>query len=336
MRTIVSLDLGSYTLKAVQASKSNPIQVTRTVEVFNPTGTVIPSGEADSEKLAQLIGTLFQDHSLSKQDVRLALPESAVSTKIITIPMLTDAELASAINWQAEQHIPIPLDELSLEYQVISRPAKKEKDAQMQVLLVGARKNIVESYLNVFLEAGVEPTLLETSVLSNFRGMSFTPEDPTSLVVHMGASTTEMFIVHEGQLQFVYTYASGGQVLTRAIEQSVQLDPKQAEQYKRTYGIDPQHLNGKLREVLLPILKLLTLEMQKTVQFFISQKQVPAVKRVVLSGGGSQMPGLAQFITEQLNAEVLSAAPFTGMTGEIPTTNQAAFAVCAGLLTREI
>jgi type IV pilus assembly protein PilM len=336
MPTSVSIDVGSYTIKAVQAKKLKPLTIDRTVEVFNPVGTAMPTDDVAVEKLAKVIDTMFQDHSLGRTDVRLSLPEHVVSTKIISIPVLNDAELASAINWQAEQHIPIPLDELSLEYQVLYRPPGRDKNAQMRVLLVGVRKSVIDKYLEVFLRIGIEPTMLETHVLSVFRAMQIKQEDATSLVVHMGASTTDMFVVHEGELRFVYTYGSGGQVLSRTIEQAIQLDSKQAEQYKRTYGIDPNQLGGKIRDVLLPILRLTTLEMQKTMQFFATIAPGETVKRILLSGGASQLPGYVQYVTEQLGAEVLMSSPFGTATGEVPAANQTAFSVCTGLLMREL
>ncbi len=336
MLNTVAFDLGSYTIKAIQAKKQKPLVVDRTIEVFNTTGLTLAVDDASTEKLSQLIATVFQDHALAKTDVRIALAENLVSTKIISIPVLTDAELASAINWQAEQHIPIPLEELSLEYQVVYRPPKGSKTDQMRVLMVGVRKSIVDKYLEIFLRNGIEPTLLETQVLAIFRSMQFTTEDSTTLVVHMGASTTDMFVVSGGELRFVYTHGSGGQILTRTIEQAVQLDAKQAEQYKRSYGIDPQQLNGKMREVLMPALQVSIMEMQKAIQFFVSQQQGEQVKRVLLSGGAAQLPGLVQLITEKLGVEVLVAAPFTGATGDIPAGNHPAFSACVGLLGRSI
>ena len=334
-KVAVAVDLGTYTIKAIQANPGNQVAVLRTAEVFNPSGLAIPTDEIQADKLGDLINNIFNDHGLERTDVRLALPESLVSTKIISIPTLTDAELASAINWQAEQHIPIPLDELSLEYQVLSRPANRHSEEQMRVLMVGARKSIVDRYLDVFLRAGIEPTTLETQTLAVYRSLQFTPEDITTLVVHMGATNTDMVIVHKGEPRFVYTHTNAGQFLTRAIEQAIQLDTKQAEEYKRSYGLEPQYLDGRLKEVLSPAIRLSLLEMQKAMQFFASQSDVEPVKRILLSGGSAQLPGLVQVVTEQLGVEVLIAAPFASSHGEIPAANHPAYSVCMGVLMRE-
>jgi type IV pilus assembly protein PilM len=335
MPEVVAIDLGSSTVKAIQGKPGNTIQVSRAFETINPVGMSSSTDETSAEKLTELIKNIFTDHRLATTDVHLSLPETLVSTKIISIPPLSDAELASAIQWQAEQYIPIPKDELTLEYQVLFRPDRRQRDAQMRVLLVGARKMVIDKYLDLFLRVGIEPTVLETQTLSLFRSLQFELSDPPSLIIDIGASSTIMATVHQGELSFVYNYPSGGQVMTRAIEQSLQVDAKQAEQYKRTYGLDATQMQGRTREVLLPVLKLTLMEIQKAMQFYATQFPPNKISRILLSGGGAQLLGLAQYMGEQLGTEVLTASPFAASTGDLPPTNQTAYTVAMGLLMRE-
>lgn len=332
----LALDIGTYTIKAIAGKPGANPKIERVVEVFNPLGVSFPSDDAQLEKMAEQLQGLITDNKLPINDVRLALPETIVSTKVITLPSLTDAELASAIGWQAEQHIPIPPEELSIEYQVLFRPPKKDKNILMKVLLIGVRKSIIERYLSVFNALGIEPSLLETQILSALRVAAFQPTDPTTLLVHAGAASMDMAMVFQGQLEFVISHVSGGQVLTRALEQNIGLDTAQAESYKRTYGLDPQQFQGKVATALMPGVRILTGEMQKAVRFFTSQHPSEAVKRVILSGGTSQLPGLAQLVTQELGTEVLISEPFTGASGEIPQVNHPALTVCMGLLQREV
>jgi type IV pilus assembly protein PilM len=332
----LALDIGTYTIKAIHAKPGDKPHIERVVEVFNPVGISLPTDDNQMEKLAKALETLINDNKLPTNDVRLALPETVVSTKVISLPSLTDAELASAINWQAEQHIPIPPEELSLEYQVVYRPPKNERNAQMKVLLVGVRKSIIERYVSMFSAIGIEPTVVETQVLSLIRALQFEPTDPTTLIAHIGASTMDMALIHGGQLEFVITHLSGGQILTRALEQSIGLDATQAESYKRTYGLDEAQFQGKVRQVLLPATKVMVAECAKAIRFFGSQYPTDAVKRLLLSGGTSQLPGLVQYITTELGLEVLVAAPFSQTTGQLPDANHPALSVCVGLLMREI
>lgn len=331
----LALDIGTATIKALSAKPGLQPTILRSLEAVNSTGLAIPGDDAQLNSLGVLLESLIQDHNLPTSDVRLSLPETVVSSKVITIPPLTDAELASAITWQAEQHIPIPPEELSLEYQVLYRPQKKQNQP-MRVLLVGARKPVIERYVSLFAALGIEPTLLETQTVSVLRSLQMAETDPVTLVVHMGASTMDMALVNQGELEFVVSHLSGGQLLTRALEQTIGLDSVQAEEYKRTYGLDETQFQGKVRAVLMAPLQVMTGELQKAFRFFINQHPTLTIQRLVLSGGSSQLPGLVQHLTSVLGVEVLVASPFATAQGEIPPQNQAAFAVCMGLLMRQL
>lgn len=331
----VALDIGTYSIKAIHGTSGKKPNIRRVAEIFNPLGIALPTDDASQEKLLKVLESVFNDYELPRTDVRLAVPETVVSTKVINIPPLSDAELASAINWQAEQHIPIPPEELMLEYQVLYRPQRNEKNP-MRVLLVGVRKQLMERFVGMFNQLGIEPSIVETHMLAVLRSLQFETTDPSTLVVHIGASSMNLAVVHQGELRFVLSHLNGGQLLTKALEQTLGLDATQSEQYKRTYGLDEAQFQGKVREALLPAARVLVTEMRKAVQFFTSQNPQESVKRVVLSGGSAIMPGLVQFITDELGTEVLVAAPFASATGSIQQeVNHPAMSVSMGLLARE-
>lgn len=330
----VAIDIGTYSVKALSGNPGSKPEIKRIVEVFNTTGMAVPNDEAAIEKMSVLIESVFTDYDLPRNDVRIALPETIVSTKVIPLPPLSDAELASAINWQAEQHIPIPPEELALEYQVLFRPGRNDKQP-MRVLLVGLRKSVIDNYVNLFRNLGVEPALIETQVLSIMRALQFAPEDPSTLVVHIGASSMNMALIHNAELKFVLSHLNGGQLLTKSLEQTLGMDSSQSEQYKRTYGLDQAQFQGKVREAMLPAARLLVTEVKKALQFWVNQNPQESVKRVVLSGGSALLPGLVQYVTEETGCEVLVSAPFTNATGDIPQQiNQPSMTVCMGLLSR--
>lgn len=332
----LALDIGSYTIKAIAGKPGKSVVVDKVVETFNTNGIIIPTDDPQTEKLVETIGNLISDHKLPTTDVRLALPESIISTKIINMPRLSDAELSSAIGWQAEQYIPIPPEELTLEYKVLYRPEKADNNEQMRVLLIGTRKTLVDKFIMVFNYLGIEPTLLETQILSVVRSLHFETIDPTTLIVHMGANTTTLAVVHQGELAFVFNHMSGSQTLTKTLQSAVGLDADQAEQYKRQYGLDPSQFQGKVQTALLPAVKVLTDAMQKAIRFFINQNPTANVQRVLLSGGGVQLPGFVPHLANTLGTEVMLATPFAASSGNIPEANHAAMGVCMGLLTREM
>jgi type IV pilus assembly protein PilM len=328
------LDIGTFTFKAIAGKPGSSPTLTKVIESPNPLGVSVPTDDAQAEKLAGAIDAFLSDHNLPRAELRLSLPETVVSTKVISLPWLSDAELASAIGWQAEQHIPIPPEELSLEYQVLFRPQKGDRTAQMRVLLVGVRKQVVERYIATLAAVGAEPVILESHMLSVIRSLQFSVEDPATLVVHLGASTMDVAVVEKGEVVFVVTHAAGGQILTKTLEQNVGLSGEQAEQYKRSYGLDETQFQGKMREALMSPVKSLIQEMQKAVRFHGSQHPTSPIQRALLSGGSAQLPGLVPLVAQELNMETLIAAPFAGAKGEVPTINSPSFAVAMGLMLR--
>lgn len=332
----LAIDIGTYTIKAISGKPGKKVTVDKAVESFNTLGVVVPTDDNQIEKLAEVVSNLISDHKLPSTDVRLSLPESVVTTKIISMPRLSDAELASAIGWQAEQYIPIPPEELSLEYKILFRPKKSNQNEQMRVLLVGTRKSLVDKFITTFNYLGIEPTLLETQILSVVRSLQFEATDPTTLVAHLGANTMTLAVIHQGELAFVFNHLSGSQTLTKALQQTIGLDAEQAEQYKRQYGLDPAQFQGKVQAALAPSVKVLTDAMLKAIRYFVGQNPSANIQRVVLSGGGVQLPNFTPHVANVIGAEVLVAEPFAAAQGNIPEANHAAMSVCIGLLNREL
>lgn len=332
----LALDIGSHSIKYLVGSTKTPPELTLATELINTTGVVVPSDAASKEKYKELLATIFKDTALPKTDVRLCLPESVVSTKVVSMPLLSDAELASAVGWQAERNIPIPPDQLSLQYQVLFRPERKE-DGQMRVLLVGVRKQLVEEIVIVLNELGVEPALIDTSMLALIRSLQFNATDSPSLIVDLGANSTTISIVSHGELQFVVSSPVGGQILTNAIQKSFNLTPEQAEEYKRSFGLKADQLEGKVKQVLTPHLDEIINQMRKATQFYGQTHAEDQVTRVILAGGGALLPDLPQHITTQLGIEVMTITPFSSQTNSATANvNPVVFGSCVGLLMRKL
>ncbi|HNV45143.1 type IV pilus assembly protein PilM [Candidatus Woesebacteria bacterium] len=334
--SITALDIGTHTIKAISAKNGKQIQVLKAVDIPNSLGLVIPQSDQETTQFSEMIANLLNDYKLDASDVRLSLPESIIANKVIEVPVLTDAELASAVGWQAEQYIPIPKDDLSLEYQVLFRPDKKMPDAKMKVLLVASRKSFVRKLNDIFLNLGIEPTVMETQMFSVIRALNLRSDDPETLIVHMGASNLDLAVVANGMFDFIFSTKNGAQLLTNAIAQSFALDLKQAEEYKITYGLNPEQLDGKLIQVILPIVNNVVVEIQKALRYFSQLHPGQTIKRVVLSGGPAEMIGFSQYLAQQINTEVFLMAPFAEAKGQIPETKHLHFTVCMGLVMRKL
>jgi len=334
--SITALDIGTHTIKALSAKNGKQINILQAVDIPNSLNIVIPQSDQETTQFSEMIANLINDYKLDASDVRLSLPESVIANKVIEVPVLTDAELASAIGWQAEQFIPIPKEDLSLEYQVLARPDKKLPDAKMKVLLVASRKSFIEKLNDIFLNLGIEPTVMETQMFSVIRALNIRTDDPETLIAHMGASNLDLAVIANGMFDFIFSSKNGSQLLTNAIAQSFGLDLKQAEEYKITCGLNPEQLEGKLVQVVLPIVNNVVVEIQKALRYFSQIHPGQTIKKVVLSGGPAEMIGFSQYLAQQVNTEVLLMAPFAETKGQIPENKQLHYTVCMGLVMRKL
>lgn len=330
--SIVALDIGTYSLKVLVGKAGRQPNLEKAFEVLNPVALAVPQDDTQAEKMLQMVTTLWQDYALPRTKLVLSLPESAVSTKVIEMPPLSDSELASAIQWQAERHIPIPKEELNLQYQVLVRPAKNE-EAKMRVLLVGIRKALIERYLTLFEMAGLDPTLVEAQIISVFRNLAIHPSDPPTLIVHLGATELILAAVRDGVLDFVVSHLGGGLLLSKTLQQAINLETTQAEQYVRAYGLDEAQFEGKVRAILLPQVQQWINQIRIATQFFANQHPGLGIQRIILSGGVAALQGLPNLLSAELGVEVLMAAPFGGGSEKLDlVTNPISFTVAMGLM----
>ncbi len=217
----VGIDIGSYAIKlAVAKSNGATVELQNLAQVYNPVGQFLPADDGDFQKLADAIKSLAYENKAKGKQISATIPESLAYSSVISLPLLSDAELASSIHWEAEQHIPVPLSEINLEYEILFKPKKDAVGEKMRVLLVGAKKDVVERLVLLFQTAGLELFGLETNLLAVYRALHSTLELGSQVVVHMGALSTDVLIVNNGEMAFTYTIHTGGVSLIRAVEKA--------------------------------------------------------------------------------------------------------------------
>ncbi len=338
------LDIGSYAIKYVAAEgHGQHAKLRRVGSVYNPVGQILPEDKGQFEQLAAAIKNGIKEQGLVGQNCHLSLPGPQAYVSIINMPVLSDAELASAIKWEADQHIPVSMSEVNFEYDVIWRPEKGSTGDDMLVLLVGSLKKTVNRYLDLLEMVGIEAVGLEPEVLSLVRVylQGYKGEAGGTLICNLGALSTSFAIVDTlGRLSVAHSAPIGSLALTRALERGLNLAPSQAEEYKRTYGLDAQQLEGRVRNVLAPVFESLISEIRRTTQFFTSKDPaINRVTRVILAGGGANLPGITSHIAQNLTVEVVIGDPFRekGADEKIQLPSErASFSVASGLAIKEM
>jgi type IV pilus assembly protein PilM len=337
------LDIGSYMIKFVKVDKHlGGVKVAKIGWIYNPVGQILPGDKQDFEKLAMAIKQALKEHGLSGMNCHLALGGPQAYISIISMPALSDAELASAVKWEAEQHIPVSLDEVNFEYDVLSRPNKDLGEDEMKILLVGAPKKIVDRYIELLDLVGIEPIGLEPEVVSLMR--SYVQEgvqanSATTLICNVGAFSTSFVVIENGKMSVAHSAPLGGVSLTRALEKELSLSPQQSEEYKRTFGLETDKLEGKVRASLLPVFDAILREIKKTIQYYVSKSPaINKVSRVIMCGASSNLPGLAPYLAEVLSVEVLVGNPFIKLGKEndnMNITDPSTYSVALGLALKD-
>ena len=297
------LDIGRSFIKVAQLNVSGKKKFLKTVaSIRTPSGGIQSESPIDLEKVSDSIKSCVEAAKIDVGHCNVSLIESQVVSRLIHMPTLTDKELAAAVRWEAEQYIPLPIKDVNLQYKMISRP-EIVGEGKMEVLLVAAPKRIIEKYLRVTKDAGLVVNALETESAAMTRALTKS-DDPATVIVSMGAVSTELVIARAGDVLFTRSIASGGINLTKAIMAEFNLPQAQAEEYKQTYGILEDKLSGKVAAILRPILDILISEILKAVEFVRAHFQTSQVTRIVICGGGAFLPGLSEFLTERTSLEV--------------------------------
>lgn len=309
--SVFGLDIGTTSIKAIQLEPAGQgFTLVGAGIAQSPKPGISSEAERDLEAVAQMIKKLVSDTGITTREVNMSLPESQVFTRLISLPLLTDQEVASAILWQAEPYIPIPTEQASLDYQIVSRRGPQGTDSGgVEVLLVAAPKLLVNKYSKIASLAGLNVASLETELLALSRAIA--PQDRTVLIADIGSTSTDLGIVRRGQLVVTRSINTAGNVLTRAVSSGLSLDAGRAEEYKKSYGLNQQALQGKVKSVLEPIFTLISEEVKKTIQYYKTDvDRNDQVSLVITSGGTAGMADLAAYISGKLGLQVAGGNPF--------------------------
>lgn len=307
----LGLDIGSYSIKAVQLERQgNGFKLLGAGITSTPVNGLSGS-PGDSLKTAEAVKKLLGDTKLSPTEVNLALPEPQVFTRLITLPYLSDEETTSAISWQAEQYVPIPLSKANIAHIIVNKEQPKEGNSgKTEVLIVAAPKEVVKKYVDIVNLSGLKVAVAETELLSLSR--VFGVPNQTALIADLGAISTDLGIIQNTQLLASRSIATAGHILTKSAATGLSITEAQAEEYKKTYGLRDDQLEGKVKTALEPTFRVIVDEMRKLIQYYKTElKKEEPLSAVIISGGTSGMPEISTYIAQNLGIEVIIGDPFS-------------------------
>lgn len=343
-KSVLGLDIGSKYIKYVELAHLGKDRYRLLSVGMAPLTSKGITSEAkiDQENLVKSLKKLLHDGGVHTHLVNVAFPESSVFTRIVSVPPLSDRELASAIKWEAEQYIPLPLTEVNLDFTVVGDVKDKQGDQKVDVLLVAAPKVLIERYTKVLASADLEPLSLETEIIAVSRALMPPQVEKTLtlMIVNIGAVSTDFSIIRRGVIVFTRTVPTGGDSLTRVIAQDLNLPIAQAEEYKRTYGLIESELEGKVFQVLKPIVTVIVEEIKRAIAYFQSKYAEEVISSIILSGGSAKLPGMVGLLANSTGVETQIGNPWARIEKDMQKFGRldqegATFVVAAGLAMRE-
>lgn len=339
MNRSVGLDIGSHSIKLVELGKDRSgITLLAAGTIPTPPKALGSKLPADLESVAVAIKELFKVTGCKSRTVNIALPESQVFTRVIEVPKLSQRELASAIKWEAEQYIPLPLDQVNIDFTIL-RDGKATSTGKMEVLLVAAPKVLLEKYLTILELSEISVANAETEIIAAARSLvRSTSTVKTAMIVSLGAQTTDLAILHNGIIAFTRSISSGGEALSRAVAQGLDFNLVQAEEFKKTYGLERDKVEGKILTAAKPIMETIVGEMKRALEFYLEKHKEEPIQAIMLSGGTARLPGMVVYIAETMSIETQLANPWVGIRKDprqtMLDTDAVTYTVSVGLALR--
>jgi type IV pilus assembly protein PilM len=314
------LDLSDLSLKIIQIKKKKgKLALASFVKEIIPQG-VVERGEIKKEKtlVALLKKALEKTKGEPLRDRRVVcnLPEEKVFIRIIQLPKMKKEELGKAVNWEAEAHIPLSIDEVYLGWHIIE-PMVNHLD-HLDVLIAASPRDLVDKYLSVLKKSGLEPIALEPESIAVVRGLMTENNLKPTIIVDLGATGTNFVIFSAQAIRFTSHIHISGQVFNQAIMEKLKIDEKEANQLKIKVGLDKTKEKGKVYQALEPIINDLAKQIKDYIAFYhehATHVHGPdeAIGQVVLCGGDSLLLNLSSVLTEKLNLPVEIGNPLINL-----------------------
>ncbi|MCL5746843.1 MAG: type IV pilus assembly protein PilM [Patescibacteria group bacterium] len=334
------LDIGATAIKIVFIEKQGNGYIYKSSLIApSPPRGMLSESPLDEEDMAQTIRKAVSDANVDSKYVNVALAENQVYTKVLEMPVLSDRELASAIYWEAEQYIPVPLTNITLTWNILKKPEHPVAGDKMDVLMVGAPTMLIKKYQKIMTMAGLTINSMETEILSTIRSLVLGENFPPTLIINIGAVSTSFAIVRNGIMVFTYSMSIGGAAINRTIATDFGLTPGQAEEYKKVYGISGKSLGGKIGQATEPILNSILAEAKKSLAYYTQKyKDESPIRQILLSGGTAKLPGIDIYFASNSGIETAIANPWKVLSSQaIPKEvldNASDYTIAVGLAMR--
>jgi len=347
----VGIDIGTSAIKVVELSKKGARFALENYGFFELKGTS-QGGEAQSilklpdEEIVWGIKEVLKKANIKSRDVIAAIPSFSTFATVIEMPYLSEEDLAKAIPFEARKYVPIPLDEVVLDWSIVgivdqpSAPIKeiRGKGTTVEVFLAAVPKDETARYQRIMQQAGLTLSALELENAGLIRALLGNDLSATA-IVNIGGRSSSIVIVNKGYERLSHNYEIGGFEITKSIARALNVSLEKAEDLKRKLGLSDSNENI-IKEAMVSLVDMIIFETKKTISGYEESKN-QKVSRVVLVGGIVNMPNFVNYFKQRLGREVFVGNVFSRVvypTELTPVVQELSnnFAIATGLAMREV
>jgi type IV pilus assembly protein PilM len=310
----VGLDIGTSAVRAavVQTGKGVPV-LQRYGQVALPEGAVVAGEIVEEAIVRDALTQLWKTAKLPKKRVVVGIANQRVIVRRVDLPYMAEDELAQALPFQAQEYIPIPIDEAILDFVPLEEFATPNGEPMLSVLVVAAQKDMAADVIRVVGNTGIKVMAIDLQAFALTRsvlGGDFDLDAGTQAIVNIGAGLTQVILLKAGTIRFLRILTMGGATFTSALAERMPMEPEQAEQYKRRTGVAidgvPEGAEGEAlaKMLLTEEADILIEEIRGSIDYYLGQSADDNLERLFVAGNGARLPNLANRLGRSLGVGV--------------------------------
>lgn len=316
-----ALDIGTTAIRVVELLHSGNGWNLRHygVKPINPR-IAESTAERDRKLLERAIADVINESGIKTRDVAIGIPSNKMFASVIEVPTASRAELNASIKYQAENYVPMRVDEAKIDWAIIG-PSPSAPD-KTEVLIASVLNTFTEARLDMLEnDLGLNVIAIEPDSLALIRALL--PDGVTDgrLIVNMEDSATDVIVTLGSAPRLIRSIPVGLNSLVRSAKQNLNIDDKQARQLILKFGLDKTQVDGQIFRAEKSVIDQLETELVKSLKFFMTKYNGIKIGSALVSGYTAALPGFSDIIGEKTNLPVQIATPFQHVTG-IPASVQ--------------
>ena len=304
-----ALDIGTTAVRVVQLSGgSGSWSLDRYSSV--PVDIKVSSSDApqDQQKLGEIIMTAIGQAGVRGRDVVLGVPSEKMFATVVELPDMPANELAATIKYQAEQYIPMDLNEAKVDWALLGKSAKDI--TKNEVLLVSVQNSFSEARLDLVEGLGFNVVAIEPDSLALTRSLLPASVPDARVIVEVGDFTTDIVITAGDAPRLMRSIPTGMQSLVKIVAQNLNIKPEQALQFIAKFGMQQDKLEGQVYRAMQGSVDQLSTELEKSIKFFQTKYPNVPIGGVIASNHGSTVIGLGDYLSQKLSLRVEPGNPW--------------------------